>query len=66
MFQIDSKKLMIAIANSGYSAVELAKICGVSQVTIARFKAGTQKARPQTISKIAKALNTKIEDLIEE
>lgn len=64
MFEVNGKKLMLAIANSGYSAVELAKICGVSQVTIARFKAGTQKARPQTIGKIAKALNIRVEDLI--
>lgn len=64
MFDINKDKLMIAIANSGYSALELAKVCGVSQVTLARFKTGKQKARPQTISKIAKALNVRVEDLL--
>lgn len=64
MLIVNSQKLIIAIANSGYTAVELSKVCGVSQVTIARFKAGTQKARPQTLGKIARALNVKVEDLI--
>ena len=65
MFNVNKEKLMIAIANSGYSATELASLCGLSQVTLARIKAGTQKARPQTINKIANALNMKVEDLVE-
>ena len=64
MLIINRNKLLIAIANHGYSAIELSKKSGVSQVTIARFKAGTQKARPQTVYKLAKALNVKVEDLI--
>lgn len=66
MLEIDGFKLTIKIAECGYSAVELAKESGVARVTIARFKAGTQKARPQTIGKLAKALNCKVEDLIKE
>ena len=64
MLTVNSQKLIIAIANSGYTATELAKVSEVSQITIARFKAGTQKARPQTVYKLAKALNVKVEDLI--
>lgn len=64
MLAINSQKLIIAIANAGYTATELSKVSGVSQVTLARFKAGTQKARPQTLGKIARALNVKVEDLI--
>ena len=64
MLTVNSQKLIIAIANAGYTSTELAKVSGVSQVTLARFKAGTQKARPQTLGKIARALNVKVEDLI--
>lgn len=64
MIQVNSQKLIMAIANAGYSATELAIVSGVSKVTLARFKAGTQKARPQTLGKIARALNVKAEDLI--
>lgn len=64
MITVNSQKLIIAIANAGYTATELSKVSGISQVTLARFKAGTQKARPQTLGKLAKALNVKVEDLI--
>ena len=64
MFEINKNKLILAIAKTGYTAKEIAKVTGISQTTISRFKAGTQKARPQTINKLAKALNVEIEDLI--
>lgn len=64
MLQIDTKKLIISIANKGLSATELAELSGVSRVTLARLKAGTQQARPQTLGKLAKALGVKVEDLI--
>ena len=64
MITINSQKLIIAIANAGYTAMQLSEVAGVSQVTLARFKAGTQKARPQTLGKIARALNVRAEDLI--
>ena len=63
--KIDKMKIDIAIANKGYSAKELSEKCGVSQITIARLKAGTQEARPKTVSKIAKALNVPVEKLID-
>lgn len=64
MLAIDSSKLILAIAKSGLSSIQLAEKSKISQTTIARFKAGTQKARPQTVYKLAKALNVKVEDLI--
>lgn len=64
MLQINPTKLILAIANKGLSATELSELSGVSVVTLARFKAGTQKARPQTLGKLAKALDVKAEDLI--
>lgn len=63
--KIDKIKIDVAMANKGYSAKELSERCGVSQITIARLKKGVQKARPQTISKIAKALNVPVENLID-
>lgn len=66
MIIIDGKKLILAIANCGLSAAELSKESGVSQVTIARMKAGTQVPRPQTLGKVARALGVKVEDLLEE
>lgn len=63
--RIDKIKIDVAMANKGYSAKELSERCGVSQITIARLKKGVQKARPQTISKIAKALNVPVENLID-
>lgn len=63
--RIDKIKIDVAMANKGYSAKELSERCGVSQITIARLKKGVQEARPQTISKIAKALNVPVENLID-
>lgn len=66
MLKVDSNKLILTIANKGYSAVELSKESGVNQVTISRIKAGTQEPRPQTLGKIARALEVKVEDLLED
>lgn len=63
--KINKMKLDIAMANKKYSAKKLAKVCGVSQVTINRITKGIQKARPETIGKIADALEVKAEELIE-
>lgn len=62
---IDKNKLDLVMAKNCYSAEKLAAITGVSQVTIARLKRGVQNPRPQTIGKLAKALNVKVEELIE-
>lgn len=64
MFTVDTRKLNIAIANAQYSITELSVISGVSRTAMHRFKAGTQKARPKTIGKLARALGVKVEDLI--
>ena len=54
--KIDKMKLDLAMANKAYSAKELSKICGVSQVTIVRITKGTQEA---------KALDVPVIDIIE-
>ncbi|NDO47916.1 helix-turn-helix transcriptional regulator [Lachnospiraceae bacterium MD335] len=63
--KIDKMKIDVAMANKGYSAKELSEKCGVSQITIARLKRGVQKARPETIGKLAKALSVPVESLID-
>ncbi len=63
--KIDKMKIDVAMANKGYSAKELSEKCGVSQITIARLKRGVQKARPETVGKIAKALNVDVTEIIE-
>lgn len=57
--------LELAMANACVTAEELSKITGISSITIARIKNGVQEARPSTVGKIAKALNVKVEELIE-
>ncbi len=64
--KIDNNKFEIAMANACFTAENLAKQTGIAQVTIARIKKGTQQPRPATVGKIAKALNCKVEDLIDE
>lgn len=63
--KIDKMKLDLAMANKAFSAKELSKKSGVSQVTITRVTKGTQVARPGTIGKIAKALDVPVVDIIE-
>lgn len=63
--KIDKMKVDIAMANKGFSAKELSEKCGISQITITRLKKGVQKARPETVGKIAKALDVPVENLID-
>ena len=63
--KIDKMKVDIAMANKGFSAKELSGKCGISQITITRLKKGVQKARPETVGKIAKALDVPVENLID-
>lgn len=63
--KIDKMKVDIAMANKGFSAKELSEKCGISQITITRLKKGVQKARPETVGKIAKALDVQVENLID-
>lgn len=62
--KIDIRKLDIALANVKMPIVKLSEKSGVSRITISRYRAGTQKARPQSIGKLATALGVKVEDLI--
>ena len=63
--KVNLQKLQIAMANQAFSSKELSEKCGVSQVTITRITKGVQAARPQTIGKIAKALDVEPTDIME-
>lgn len=64
--KINIQKLDVIMATQCLTSEMLSKITGVSQVSISRFKKGTQQPRPATVGKIAKALGVKVEELIED
>lgn len=63
--KINKTKLTLAMANACVSINDIAKKSKVSRVSIGRFLSGKTEPKPATIGKIAKALNVKVEDLIE-
>jgi DNA-binding Xre family transcriptional regulator len=64
--KIDIMKYNLLLANKGISVKELATQSGVNAVTLCRIKNGAQDARPQTLGKVAKALQCKVEDFIQD
>lgn len=64
--KIDNQKLDMLMATQCLTSEKLSKVTGVSQVSIARFRKGTQQPRPATVGKIAKALNVPVTDIIED
>lgn len=58
-------KLSLEIARSCLSIEQLSQMAGISRVTLQRLKNSRQEARPQTIGKLAKALDIKVEDLLD-
>lgn len=63
--KLDAKKMDAAVGNACMTYKMLSEATGISTCTLARIKNGHQQARPNTIGKIAKALNIKVEDLVE-
>lgn len=57
---------MLAMANKCMTISELSIQSNVSRVTLTKFTTGKSNLRPATIGKIAKALNVKVEDIIED
>lgn len=62
---INVDKFNLLLAYKCLSVIELVKFSGVSEVTISRIRKGSKNVRPQTVGKIAKALETNVESLIE-
>lgn len=63
--KVSKKKFDVVIANACLTLGALANKTGVSITTLTRIRSGQQQPRPVTIGKIAKALNVKVEDLVE-
>lgn len=63
--KLDSQKLLISMANACITITELAEKSKVSRPTLTKFTAGKSNPKPATIGKLAKALNVKVEDLID-
>lgn len=61
---IDNYKINLLLANKCMSINELAAASGVDKVTISRIRNGSQRPRPKTLGKIARALETNVENLI--
>ena len=64
--KISNEKLEVAMANSCMNYKELSEATGMTQESFVRIKKGRQNPRPATVGKIAKALNVKVEDLVEQ
>lgn len=65
MITINTEKFLLALAESSSTSKEIAEKAGVSRVVVSKIINGRQlSARPQTLGKIAKALNVKVEDLM--
>lgn len=62
--KINSTKLDVAMANACITTNELSKKTNLNHSTLTRIKSGSC-ANPATIGKIAKALNVRVEELIE-
>ncbi|QNO15315.1 helix-turn-helix transcriptional regulator [Alkalicella caledoniensis] len=65
MMKLDSQKLLIGMANACITITELAEKSNVSRPALTKFTTGKSNPKPATIGKLAKALDVKVEDLIE-
>lgn len=67
MLAINKEKLINALANEELTIKELSVKAKLSRTVISNLLNGnTEVARPATVGKLAKALNVKVEDLLEE
>ena len=64
--KISNGKLEVAMANACMNYKELSEATGMTQESFVRIKKGRQNPRPATVGKIAKALNVRVEELVEQ
>ena len=65
MISINRTKFLLALTNTQLTSKQIAEKAGVSRVIISKVANNKQSTmRPQTLGKIARALNVKPEDLI--
>jgi len=63
--KINKNRLNLAMANACMSINDLAEKSEISRISIGRFISGKTEPKPVTVGKLAKALNVKVEYLIE-
>lgn len=63
--KINKNRINLAMANAYMSINDLAEKSNVSRISIGRIINGKTEPRPATVGKLAKALNVKVEYLIE-
>ena len=61
--RIDRIKFVIQLTKQNMTLVELSKLSGVNRVTLSNIKCG-KSCREDIASKVAKALNVELKDLI--
>lgn len=64
MLKPDSRKVLIAMAELEYDPVELAEAAGISKNIVYSMRRGFY-TKPKYMGKIAKALNVRVADLVE-
>lgn len=63
--KINKQKLQIAMANKCLNMGDLAKVVGISRVSLTKYVSCTTNPRTKTLGKIAKALDVPVEKLID-
>lgn len=63
---ISKAKLEIAMANACMNSIELCEKAKIGKHTLVQIKSGKRNPKPVTIGKIARALDIKVIELIEE
>lgn len=66
MLKFSNTKYKDQLLLNGMTSKAVAETTGLTEVTISRALVGKSKPKPQTIAKIAKALNCTVADLLEE
>jgi len=63
--RLNVKKYELLLAQKCLTVNELSDHCGISPITLSKLK-NKHEARPQTIGKIAKALNVLVEEIVQD
>lgn len=63
---INPQKLTLAMSRACMSSAELQREAAISDVTLCKIRNGTQKPRPATVGRIARALGIDPTEIIEQ
>ena len=62
---INKEKLQLAMANACMNITQLSEKANISRFSLKAYENRTRNPKPETVGRIAKALNVKAEDLVE-